>query len=229
MNYAPRRGLRAAVAIGWLLIAGCTKTDEAWENAVKTDTPDAYASFLERHPRSEYAEQARTRRDALIDERDWNVARRQNTADGYAKYLSAHPDGVWSELARRRQKEAASIDAASAEPPSAEPPSEESPSAELPSATTSPAPAISLPVEAATAKRWVQLGAFSSASSAQKGWSRLERSFVELDGLTPVIDEPKRNSSLYRLRLQLDDDEEADRICAILIRGGAECLKLDEL
>jgi len=202
-----------------LLIAGCTKTDEAWENAVKTDTPDAYASFLERHPRSEYAEQARTRRDALIDERDWNVARRQNTADGYAKYLSAHPDGVWSELARRRQKEAASIDAASAEPPSAE----------LPSATTSPAPAISLPVETATAKRWVQLGAFSSASSAQKGWSRLERSFVELDGLTPVIDEPKRNSSLYRLRLQLDDDEEADRICAILIRGGAECLKLDEL
>jgi len=202
-----------------LLIAGCTKTDEAWENAVKTDTPDAYASFLERHPRSEYAEQARTRRDALIDERDWNVARRQNTADGYAKYLSAHPDGVWGELARRRQKEAASIDAASAEPPSAE----------LPSATTSPAPAISLPVEAATAKRWVQLGAFSSASSAQKGWSRLERSFVELDGLTPVIDEPKRNSSLYRLRLQLDDDEEADRICAILIRGGAECLKLDEL
>ena len=212
------------MAMAWLVtVAACGKTDEAWENAVRTDTPDAYASFLERHPKSEYAEQARTRRDALIDERDWSAARRENTAAAYAKYLSVHPEGVWSELAARRQKELAPATEA-AEMPAAEAPV----AAVLPAVVPTPTAAPAVPVQAPAAKRFVQLGAFSSEAAARKGWTRLQRSFVELADLSPVISpEKQKGSSLYRLRVQLDGDEEADRICAVLVRGGAECIKLN--
>lgn len=55
---------------------------------------------------------------------------------------------------------------------------------------------------------------------------KLQRSFVELQDRTPMIDvEPAPGSSLYRLRLKFDDAEEAMRICAALVRGGAECIK----
>lgn len=205
------------MAITWLAtVAACGKTDEAWESAVRTDTPDAYASFLERHPKSEYAEQARTRRDALIDERDWGAARRENTAAAYAKYLSIHPEGVWSELATRRQNTLR---------PAAE--AAEMPVAVAPIAATPAAVALT-PTAAPVAKRSVQLGAFSSEAAARKGWTRLQRSFVELANLSPVINSEKQKStSLHRLRVQLDSDEEADRICAVLVRGGAECVKLN--
>lgn len=214
--------LRAVMAMLWLVTAAaCAKSDDAWESAVKTDTPDAYASFLERHPKSEYAEQARARRDALIDERDWNTARRENTAEAYAKYLSVHSEGVWSELAARRRT--ALISAAGASTPAQAPAAmPEPPPPPTPAASTAPA------AEAAASPRIVQLGAFSSAPSAKKGWARLQASFTELSGLSPLIDaQPLRGSSLYRLRLQLASDEEADRLCAVLIRGGAECIKME--
>ena len=224
MKVALGRWLRAVMAMLWLVTAAaCAKSDDAWESAVKTDTPDAYASFLERHPKSEYAEQARARRDALIDERDWNTARRENTAEAYAKYLSVHSEGVWSELAARRRtaliSAAGAGDSVPVQAPAAMP---EPPPPPTPAASTAPA------AEAAAAPRIVQLGAFSSAPSAKKGWARLQASFTELSGLSPLIDaQPLRGSSLYRLRLQLASDEEADRLCAVLIRGGAECIKME--
>ncbi|MFM7395908.1 MAG: SPOR domain-containing protein [Gammaproteobacteria bacterium] len=208
------RGWRVGVAVACLLaVAACAKTDDAWESAKKTDTPDAYASFLERHPKSEYAEQARTRRDALIDERDWNTARRENTAAAYAKYLSVHSDGVWSELATRRLKALTTTETPVVAP------------APTPIAT----PAVGSPPPVTTASaQYVQLGAFSSAPSARKGWSRLQKSFKELANRTPTIDaQPLRGSSLYRLRLRLDSEEEADLLCAVLMRGGAECIKME--
>lgn len=210
----------------WLATAAaCTKTDDAWDTAVQIDTPDAYASFLERHPKSEYAEQARTRRDALIDERDWKTARRENTPAAYAKYLSAHPEGVWSELAARRQKELAPAEDTSADTLEAS----ETPDASATPLTTPSNAAIAPPVESATPKRLLQLGAFASEPSARKGWARLQSSFVELATLSPSISvDSKKGSTLHRLRVTVDSDEEADRICAVLLRGGAECIKLDE-
>lgn len=206
-------------------MAACTKTDDAWENAVRIDTPDAYASFLERHPKSEYAEQARTRRDALIDERDWKTARRANTSSAYAKYLTAHPEGVWSELAARRQKELTPAEEVSAETP------EMLETSETP-ATPDPTPsgaATVPPVASMTPKRLLQLGAFASEPSARKGWARLQSSFVELATLSPSISvDSKKGSTLHRLRVTVDSDEEADQLCAVLLRGGAECIKLDE-
>lgn len=207
------------------LFAACSQTDDAWETTVSTDTPDAYASFLERFPKSEHAEKARARRDALIDQRDWSVARRENTVDAYSKYLSIHPEGVWSKLAASRRDKLSNVtseaetDIAVPEAPIAEAP-------QAPAATAAPPASAIVKQPAPTKKHFVQLGAFSSTASARKGWTFLQRSFVELADLSPVIDaSPLRGSSLYRLRVQLASDEEADRVCAALLRGGEECIK----
>lgn len=186
----------AAICLSALL--ACAKTDHAWEEAVRTDTADAYASYLQDHPKGLYAEQARTRRDALVDDRDWSAARHADSVAGYTRYLAAHPDGLWSGLAARRSRELA--------PPSPHP----------------AAPEVAPP----PVEMVVQLGAFSSMRSARGGWVKLQRSFVELQDRTPMIDvEPAPGSSLYRLRLKFDDAEEAMRTCAALVRGGAECIK----
>jgi hypothetical protein len=195
----------------FITAAACSQTKDPWEAAVNTDTPDAYAAFLESNPKSQYAEQARARRDALIEQRDWSVARRENTVDSYSKYLSIHPEGVWSKLAARRRDELASTKTTASESVTEE--------------VVSPqAPAVADPPPAPE-KYFVQLGAFSSTSSAKKGWKTLQRSFVELADRSPIIDTvPLRGSSLYRLRLQLDSQKEVDRVCAALVRGGEQCI-----
>jgi cell division protein FtsN len=221
----------ALVTTVLLMLAGCSKTDDAWQTAVRTDTPDAYEAFLERNPASKYATQARTRRDALIDERDWSVARRENSAASYAKYLEAHPDGVWSELAAQRRDQLKTEVAAPAVAPAAASAVATMPAAPtaVPVAPVSAPPAVAAapkPPTVRTPNHYLQLGAFSSASAAKRSWGGLQRSFVELAELEPIIDDtPLRGSSLYRLRVAVASQEEADRICAALVRGGAECIK----
>ena len=169
---------------------------------MRTDTPDAYEHFITQHPRSKQADLARTRRDALVDDRDWNVARRRATADAYGAYLEVHPEGVWSELAARRR--AALLKPAPATVP-----------------VTAVEPAVSKPV-----MHTMQLGAFSSAKAALSSWGRLQPAYTELAGLQPLIDAtPLEGSSLYRLRIGLESKEDAERVCAALRRGGAECIR----
>ena len=207
---ATPRVLFAAMAL--LALGACSKADGAWEEAMRTDTPDAYEHFITQHPGSKQADLARTRRDALVDDRDWNVARRRATADAYGAYLEVHPEGVWSELAARRRaallKQASATAAATAdEPPSAEP--------------SSVVPEASKPV-----MHYMQLGAFSSAKAALGSWGRLQPSYPELADLQPLIDAtPLEGSSLFRLRIGLENKEDAERVCAALRRGGAECIR----
>jgi len=197
---ATPRVLFAAMAL--LSVGACSKADGAWEEAMRTDTPDAYEHFITQHPRSKQADLARTRRDALVDDRDWNVARRRATADAYGAYLEVHPEGVWSELAARRR--AALLKPAPATVP-----------------VTAVEPAVSKPV-----MHTMQLGAFSSAKAALSSWGRLQPAYTELAGLQPLIDAtPLEGSSLYRLRIGLESKEDAERVCAALRRGGAECIR----
>ncbi len=169
---------------------------------MRTDTADAYESFITKHPDSKQADLARTRRDALVDDRDWNVARRRATVDAYGAYLEVHPEGVWSELAARRRT--ALLKSASATVP-----------------VSAVEPAISKPV-----MHTMQLGAFSSAKAALSSWGRLQPAYTELADLQPLIDAtPLDGSSLYRLRIGLESKEDAERVCAALRRGGAECIR----
>ncbi|MEY4848129.1 MAG: hypothetical protein RLZZ36_1242 [Pseudomonadota bacterium] len=206
-------------------LLGCSTRDDGWEEAVKTDTPDAYDSYLQKHPRSQRAAEARVRRDALVDQRDWLVARRTNSIDGYSAYLAAHADGVWSELATRRReallKLQAPVDSPST-PPAAPAPLDDAASASVPTLPTEASAPASVPVRADYV---IQLGAFSSNAAARQSWQRMQRSFVELQGFEPRIDSrPVKGSSLYRLRLVLASKEQGDLLCAALKRGGAECV-----
>jgi len=224
MVNVPRSFRVGLLSVYLVAVSACSQTDEAWETTLSTDTPDAYATFLERFPKSEHADSARARRDALIDQRDWSVARRENTSEAYSKYLSVHPEGVWSRLAMRRRDElTTAASGAVTEDFAPQPLTGVVP--QEPAVSTPQAGAIVEPTPSAE-KYFVQLGAFSSKASAKKGWNFLQRSFAELTDLSPVIDAaPLRGSSLYRLRVQLDSTEEADRVCAALLRGGEECVK----
>ena len=198
---ATSRVLLAAMVL--LFVAACSKVDGAWEEAMRTDTPDAYESFITKHPDSKQVELARTRRDALVDDRDWNVARRRATADAYSAYLEVHPEGVWSELAARRRA------ALPKQAPATAP------------ATAAAEPAVSKPV-----MHTMQLGAFSSAKAARSSWGRLQLAYTELADLQPLIDAtPLEGSSLFRLRIGFVSKEDAERVCAALRRGGAECIR----
>lgn len=208
--------LRPSFRVSTLLLAlaalaGCSRGDGVWQQAVRTDTPDAYESFLERNPGSPHAAEARTRRDALIDERDWLVARRSNSVEAFDKYVATHPEGAWVELATRRRNALTGNGSAENSP-------------DDPVASTPPpvAPADAAP---ASPPQYIQLGAFSSAAAAKKSWERLQRSFVELQPFEPTIDEsPVRGSSLYRLRVGVASREQAELVCSALVRGGAACI-----
>jgi cell division septation protein DedD len=210
------RALLASLLVTALL--GCAARDDGWEEAVKTDTPDAYDTYLQKNPRAERAAEARVRRDALVDQRDWSVARRANSVEGYSAYLSAHPSGVWSELATRRREALLKLQPSavvSATPPEG-----------VASQADATPPAVAAPASVpAPAEYVVQLGAFSSNAAARQSWQRMQRSFVELQEYEPRIDtRPVKGSSLYRLRLALDSKEQGDLLCAALKRGGAECV-----
>jgi len=215
------RALLAAMVL--LSVAACSSADKSWHVTMRTDTPDAYEAFMAQHPDSKHVDLARVRRDALVDERDWNVARRRATVDAYGAYLEVHPEGVWSGLAARRReallkqtpKDTSAVvgETASSVPP----PSGDAPSGDLPSVD----PSVSDPV-----MHYMQLGAFSSARAARSSWGRLKPSFTELADLQPLIDAtPLKGSSLYRLRIGFESREDAERVCAALRRGGAECIK----
>lgn len=217
--------LRPSFRLSTLLLAlvalvACAKSDDAWQQAMQTDTPDAYERFLERNPGSPRAAEARIRRDALIDERDWLVARRSNSVDAFDKYIAAHGEGAWVELATRRRNAIAGSESPDKSLAGSSPASSATESLGL-----TPPPAALAAVTTPNPPQYIQLGAFSSAVAAKKSWERLQRSFVELQPFEPTIDEsPVRGSSLYRLRVGVDSREHAELVCSALVRGGAACI-----
>src|SRR5256885_13822018 len=95
-------GRVALIAVLALLAAGCGREQQDWRSAEAADTSEAYARFVEQHPDSELAVQARARLAQLAEERDWAQAGRLPTPDAHPAVLAAHPNGRWSGEARHR-------------------------------------------------------------------------------------------------------------------------------
>src|SRR5439155_11104955 len=95
-------GRVALIAVVALLAAGCGSEQQDWRSAEAADTSEAYARFVEQHPDSELAVQARARLAQLAEERDWAQAGTIATTDAYRAFLAEHPSGRWSEEARIR-------------------------------------------------------------------------------------------------------------------------------
>jgi cell division septation protein DedD len=214
-----------------LLLAACARPDAAWEEARRLDTPDGYASYQERHPRSPHAAEARTRREALLAERDWSVARNLDTSEGYREYLEKHPEGLWAGKAKERVNalslETSPVTAAPVEavPVEAAPveaaPVEAAPAPIIPAAT---APAKTPPSPPAP-KIYVQLGAFSSAEGAQKAWRELQSRHAALRELQPVYRRSgKGDTGLHLLRAGVATRADAEKLCRTLQAAGQACL-----
>jgi type II secretory pathway pseudopilin PulG len=212
-----RAGSLAVLALLSVLAAACSREQQGWRSAEAADTAEAYGRFVEQHPDSELAAQARNRLAQLNEERDWAAAVRTPTPDAYRVFLAQHPDGKWSEEARIRI-EAFSLGSAPRLGPRSAAQASASPAASgvraLQLATTGTAPPVqqgtartaaqlirtapAAPAPAAGAPRvatapargayGVQLGAFGSQASAGREWRRLQGRFgAELGGLAPRI------------------------------------------
>src|ERR1700726_5285672 len=95
-------GRLALIAVLATLAAGCSREQQDWRSAEAADTHEAYGRFVEQHPDSELAAQARVRLAQLAEKRDWAQAGKVATADAYRAFLAEHPSGKWSEEARIR-------------------------------------------------------------------------------------------------------------------------------
>jgi hypothetical protein len=91
-----------ALAVFLALVAGCSREQQDWRSAEAADTVESYGQFLDRHPDSELATQARTRVAQLTEEREWQQASKADTADAYRQFLAQHPNDRWSQEARIR-------------------------------------------------------------------------------------------------------------------------------
>jgi len=224
--------------------ASCARPDAAWEEARRRDTPDGYASYQERHPRSSHAAEARTRREALLAERDWSVARNADTVDAYSEYLKKHPEGLW--VGKAKERVVAMTATPSVEPTMGEDSTEEvvAPSAEvavpplpLPTASSeppvasavAPAPAVSSAPTKTTPppapKVFVQFGAFSSAEGAQKAWRELQSRHASLRDLQPVYRRSGKGATgLHLLKAGVATRADAEKLCRTLQAAGQACL-----
>ena len=206
------------LSVGLLLCvaaASCARPDAAWEEARRLDTPDGYASYQERHPRSSHAAEARTRREALLAERDWSVARNADTVDAYREYLEKHPEGLWAGKAKERVAALTVAPTALPEPPVA--------------STVAPAPAVSSAPTKTTPppapKVFVQFGAFSSAEGAQKAWRELQSRHVALRDLQPVYRRSGKGATgLHLLKAGVATRADAEKLCRTLQAAGQACL-----
>ena len=224
-------GRVALIAVLATLAAGCSREQQDWRSAEAADTHEAYGRFVEQHPDSELAAQARVRLAQLAEERDWAQAGKVATMDAYRAFLAEHPSGKWSEEARIRIEAFALGSAPRLGPQTPAQPggTPQGPSGvrALQLATARPPPAVhdsasvaaqlirAEPAEAAPARDRntaagtggplysVQLGAFGSEASADREWRRLQGRFgAQLRGLAPRIVAANDNTSGQLYRLQ---------------------------
>ena len=84
------------------LAAACSREQQDWRSAEGADSTEGWQRFLDQHPDSEFAGQARIRIVQLREQRDFQNADRIGTVDAYRDFLAHHPTGKLAEHARIR-------------------------------------------------------------------------------------------------------------------------------
>jgi len=236
------RAARVALTVTLLcVIAACSREQQDWRSAEGADTIEAYGQFLERHPDSELATQARARLAQLSEDRDWQRAESADSAEGYRHFLAQHPSGKWAQEARIRL-ENFSLGPAPPKVPSmsaAATPALTASAAAAPAVAPPPAPPVATEIRPSAARAsatrlagsspggyGVQLGAFSSEAGATNEWHQLTTRFgSELHGLSPLVvsaDTPAGH--LFRLQAQVADEAHARAICESLRKRSQACV-----
>ena len=85
-------GDRTAQTPSNLPATSLAEDDDAWEQAVRTDSPEGFRAYLAGFPRGRNAEAARDQL-ALFDEQAWQAALTEGTSLAYEQYLQDFADG----------------------------------------------------------------------------------------------------------------------------------------
>jgi uncharacterized protein YgiM (DUF1202 family) len=75
------------------LVVACAGMQSRWEATKSADNISSYEEFLERHPESAFADQARLRLNELYEEKDWKGAEATGTLAAYENFINNHPNG----------------------------------------------------------------------------------------------------------------------------------------
>jgi SPOR domain len=205
-----------------LSLAGCSHESSDWKSATAADTSEAYQQFLQQHPKSTNAAQARTRLQQLQEVHDWQVASAADTRDAYEQFVTQHPDSQWAQEARIRIENFAQNAAGGATGPAAgtTPPAAANP--KLSAKRTAAAKAAAQ----APAARYVQLGAYSTQARAESEWKMLSAKFPEeLKSLTPRYVAGKIHAhSVVRLQVGVTTRAIAKGMCVKLKKHAQSCV-----
>lgn len=87
------------VVAGLILLAGCSAEKGDWQKAQTANTADAYRQYVEQHPESAFAAEARKKWEAL----DFAAAESAGTADALGAFLRTHPAGANADGARSKR------------------------------------------------------------------------------------------------------------------------------
>lgn len=97
-----RAGKLAALIVSLTVLGACSREQQDWRSAEAADSVEGYGQFLQRHPDSELATEARTRVAQLSEDLEWQRAGSADNADAYKQFLAQHPNGKWAQEARIR-------------------------------------------------------------------------------------------------------------------------------
>jgi cell division septation protein DedD len=97
-----RAGKLAALIVSLAVLGACSREQQDWRSAEASDSVEGYGQFLQRHPDSELATEARTRVAQLSEDLEWQRAGSSDNADAYKQFLAQHPNGKWAQEARIR-------------------------------------------------------------------------------------------------------------------------------
>jgi cell division septation protein DedD len=200
-------------------LAGCSRENRDWRSAQAADSLESYDQFLQQHPASELAAQARARLLQLTEERDWQRASAGDTADAYKQFLNQHSSGKYSAEARIRMESFA----LEGQPLNAV----IEPSKPVAVRPTVVVPASSTSISAPSANTFgIQLGAFSTEEKANAEWQRLQSSFAtELGALRAhLVPVTTAAGNLVRLQAHVESETRARAVCAALIEKSQACV-----
>jgi cell division septation protein DedD len=226
------RARRVAVQTVFLfLAAACSREQQDWRSAEAADTVESYGQFLNHHPDSELATQARTRVAQLAEEREWRQASTADTADAYREFLAQHPNGKWAQEARIRIQNFALNGLPPAGPPMVAAPDSTAGASGSAYAAVPATSALNISstngISAnAPTGYGIQLGAFGSESAANSEWQQLKSRFAsQLQGLVPrVVAANTATGTLFRLQAQVVDEAHARSLCDMLRQQSQPCV-----
>jgi SPOR domain len=81
-------------------LCACSQEQQDWRSAESANTSEGWHRFIEQHPDSELAAQARAQIAQLAEQQDWKRAEDAGTQQGYRAFLAHHPTGRLAEEAR---------------------------------------------------------------------------------------------------------------------------------